>query len=209
MKGAPCVVAAAEHAGWAHLLCVGAAGDCPMVIERRRVSLIDDGLPCMPYHHETLRMAVADADALIARVRRSIAAHALAGVQRLAADLAPARTLVALAIREPPFADLPDSVASVRQSYRLQCSADGMMYQLALCHASRELGLGVHLFRRGDEARRAAERVGVTSAAIESFVNGPGRPPGPPWTGEHRRGYAAAIAVLADFAHGRLTVAPR
>jgi hypothetical protein len=41
---------------------------------------------------------------------------------------------------------------------------------------------------------------------VEAFVTGPGRPSGPPWTVEHRRGYAAAIGALAPRV-GRLTIA--
>jgi hypothetical protein len=72
-----------------------------------------------------------------------------------------------------------------------------MMYQLALCRAASDLGLDVHVCRRGKEASWAAARLDVRPAAVESFVNGPGRPPGPPWTQEHRRAFAAGIAVLA------------
>src|SRR5262249_7882371 len=89
----------------------------------------------------------------------------------------------------------------VRASYQLQCAADGMMYQLALCHAARDVGLDVDLCRRGDETARAAARLDVHRDAIESFVSVTGRPSGPPWTQEHRRAYAAGIAALA--AHAR------
>ena len=56
MKGAPCVVSVAEHTGWAHLVCVAAPGQVPAVIERRRVTLIDSGLPTQPYEHESTAM---------------------------------------------------------------------------------------------------------------------------------------------------------
>ncbi len=68
MREIPCVVSAAEHAGWAHTICVAASGNVPAVLERRRVALIDPGLPTMPYHHESLAMEEDEADALIARV---------------------------------------------------------------------------------------------------------------------------------------------
>ncbi len=196
-KPAPCVVSVADHAGWAHVVCVAAPGDVPAVVERRRVTLIDAGLPTLPYHHETIGMPEGEANALIARVRRSIAACASRALHQVVADLKPAYPVVALAIREPPFAELPETVAPVRQSYRLQCAADGMMYQHALCTAARDLGLEVHLFRRGDETARAAARLEVHPEALEAFVNGTGRPSGPPWTQEHRRAYAAGIAALA------------
>ena len=197
MKRMPCVVSVADHAVWAHVVCVAAPDGVPAVVERRRVTLIDAGLPTLPYHHESLAMREDEANALIARVRRSIAACTARALRRIVVDLAPAHPVVALAIREPPFAELPDTVATVRQSYQQQCAADGMMYQLALCGAAREVGLEVHQCRRGEERARAAARLGVEADDIESFVSGTGRPSGPPWTQEHRRAYAAAIAVLA------------
>jgi hypothetical protein len=206
MKSAPCVIGVADHAGWAHVVCVAAPGNVPAVIDRRRVTTIDARLPTMPYHHESLGLPVDEANALIARVRRSVAECSARALHGVIADLAPAYSIVALAIREPPFAELPDTVAVVRQSYPLQCAADGMLYQLALCRAARDLGLDVQLCRRGQEAARAAERLGVTTGAIEAFVRSTGRPSGPPWTEEHRRAYAAGIATLAAHPGSRLTL---
>jgi hypothetical protein len=83
-----------------------------------------------------------------------------------------------------------------------------MLYQLAFCRAARQLDLEVHMCRRGEETTRAAEQLGVTSVEIENFITRSGRPAGPPWTEEHRRAYAAGIAVLASFTRRRLTLAP-
>ena len=201
MRGAPCVVSVAEHTGWAHLVCVAASGRMPAVIERRRVTLIDSGLPRQPYEHDSTAMREDEANALIAQVRRSIAARTSDALTRVVTELPRSYAVVALAIRTPPFAGLPQTVAAVRKSYRLQCAADGMLYQLAICRAAQQLELEVHLCRRGGEAARAAQQLGVTPAEIEDFVSRVGRPAGPPWTQEHRRAYAAGIAVLA--AHGR------
>jgi hypothetical protein len=205
VKKAPCVLSVAEHAGWAHVVCVAAVDKVPAVVERRRVTLIDPGLPTMPYEHDTAAMKEDEANGLIARVRRSIDARASLALQRLATELAPAHAIVALAIREPQFAGLPKSVAAVRANYRLQCAADGMLYQMAFCRAARRLDLEVYLYRRGEEASRAAEPLKMTAAGIEQFVSRTGRPAGPPWTQDHRRAYAAAIAALS--AHTRLVMA--
>jgi hypothetical protein len=193
----PCVISAADHAGWAHFVCVAAPGQVPAVIERRQVTTIVAGLPTMPYHHESLALSLDDADALIARVRRSVAGCTSHALRERVAYLAPAYRVVALAIREPMFPELPDTVAVVRQSYRLQCAADGMIYQLALCDAATDLGIEVHRCRRGEEIARAAAGLQVAVREMESFVSVVGRPAGPPWTEEHRRAYAAGIAVLA------------
>jgi hypothetical protein len=121
-------------------------------------------------------------------------------------ELAPAHTAIALAIREPPFDDLPATVAAVRTSYRLLCAADGMLYQQAICRAARQLKLDVHTCRRGKETARAAQRLGVTPGEVDEFVSRTGRPAGPPWTQEHRRAYAAGIAALAAHARSRLRI---
>ena len=201
----PCVVGIADHAGWAHVVCTAMRGRVPAVIERRRITLIDAGLPTLPYHHDTLTMREAEADALIARVRRSIADRTSEALTRLVSEVAP-HTAVVLAIRELRFADLPRTVAAVRQSYQLQCAADGMMYHLALCHAARQLGLEVHQCRRGGETALAASRTGVTVEQMEAFVGDTGRPAGAPWTQEHRRAYAAGIAALAVHMPGRIRI---
>jgi hypothetical protein len=206
MKPTPCVISVADHAGWAHVICVAAPGNVPTVVERRRVTLIDAGLPTMPYHHESLGMSVEEADALIARVRRSISQHASRALHAVVSDMTPAYSVMALAIREPPFPVLPESVAAVRPSYQLQCAADGMMYALGLCRAAHDLGLDVDRCGRGEETARAAAQLGVLTTDIESFVGVTGRPAGPPWASEHRRAYAAGIAALAARARRRLEV---
>ena len=206
MRPAPCVVSVAEHTGWAHLVCVAARGNAPAVIARRRVALIDKGLPTMPYEHETTAMRDEEDKAVIARVRQSIAARTSDALRRVVIELAPAHTAVALAIRKPPFDALPATVAAVRTSHRLLYAADGMLYQLAVCRAARQLELEVHLCRRGEEAAQAAQQLGVTPGEIEDFVSRTGRPTGPPWTQEHRRAYAAGIAALAAHARSRLRI---
>src|SRR5262245_11157562 len=127
MKRAPCVISVADHAGWAYVVGVAAPEDVPAVVDRRRITLIDAGLPTLPYHHESLAMRVDEANALIARVRQSIAMCTSRALDRVVADLARSYAVAALAIREPPFPELPETVAVVRESYRLQCAADGMM----------------------------------------------------------------------------------
>ena len=204
MRRAPCVVSVAEHTGWAYLVCVAAGDGVPSVIERRRVVLIERGLPTQPYEHGSTAMREDEAQSLVEQVRRSIATHTAGALHRVVTELASTSTVVTLAIRKPPFPRLPKSIAAVRASYSLLCAADGMLYQLAICRAARQLGLEVQLCRRGDETSRAAEILGVTPGEIEEFVSRNGRPAGPPWTQEHRRAYAAGIAALAPHARKRL-----
>ncbi len=124
-------------------------GLVPAVIARRRVTLIDSGLPRQPYEHESTAMREDEANALIARRPRDSAA---------------------------PVCRPSETVAAVWKSYRLQCAADGMLYQLAICRAARQLGLDVHMCRRGEEISWAAEQLGVTLREVEEFVSRAGRP---------------------------------
>jgi hypothetical protein len=71
---------------------VAAHGNVPAVIECRRVALIDQGLPTMPYEHDTTAMREDEANAVIARVRRSIAARTSEALRRVVIELAPAHT---------------------------------------------------------------------------------------------------------------------
>src|SRR5437773_9588023 len=195
MRPAPCVVSVADHTGWAYLVCVAARGNVPAVIARRRVALIDQGLPTLPYEHETAVMTEDEAHAVIAAVRQSIAARTSDALRRVVIELAPAHTAVALAIRKPPFDTLPATIAAVRTSHRLLCAADGMLYELAICRAARQLELEVQMCRRGQETALVAQQLGATPGEMEEFVSRTGRPAGAPSTQEHCRAYAAGIAA--------------
>jgi hypothetical protein len=202
----PSILAVAEHTGWAHVVCVSARNRRPFVIARRRIALIDDGLPTQPYEHATRAMRPSDAEALVAKVRNSAARTTHLALARLADEMSREHQVTSLTIRKPPFEKLPASVADVHAKYQLMCSADGVLYHRAICNAAKRLGLEVQLCRRGGEIGLAAAALGVSPDAVEAFVTGPGRPPGPPWTVEQRRGYAAAIAALARHVRG-LTIA--
>jgi hypothetical protein len=202
----PSILAVADHTGWAYIVCVSARDRRPFVVTRRRIALIDRGLPTQPYEHDTRAMRPDDAQALVARVRTSIATTTDLALRRLVDELSPQHPVTALTIRKPPFEALPASVAAVHASHQLMNSADGMLYQMAICAAAKRLGLDVQLCRRGDEVERAATAIGASADAVEEFITTSGRPPGPPWTMEHRRGYAAAIAALAPRVRG-LTIA--
>jgi hypothetical protein len=193
----PSILAVSEHTGWAYVVCVSARDRRPFVITRRRIALIDPGLPTQPYEHETRAMRPGEAEALVANVRSSVARTTDLALGRLVDELSDEHPVVTLTIRNPPFEELPETVAEVHASYQLLCSADGALYNLAIRNAAKRLGLEVQLYQRGDEIGLAAIALGVSLDAVEEFVTGPGRPSGPPWTVEHRRGYAAAIGALA------------
>lgn len=192
----PVVVGVADHNGWAVLVSVAAVNGSPTVVDRRRVSLIEKGVPSQPYHHETLGLSDTEAEQLLRQVERSIAGCTALAFDRLSADLRPRYRVSSITIRQPPLASQPATVAEVHRSYYVTCRADGMLYHSAICRAARQLGWKLVLHRRGEELAQAAEALRASAPDVEQFINDLRRTLKPPWTAEHRNAFAAAIGSL-------------
>ena len=198
------VVGVSDHNGWAVLVSAAIANGAPAVVDRRRVSLIEDGVPSQPYHHETLALGDAESEQLLHKVRRSIAACTEHALRQLAADLFPRYRVAAVTIRHPPLADLPPTVGEVHRSYHATCRADGMLYHSAICQAARQRAWKVVLHPRGEEVAMAAAALHASTHHVERFVNGLKETLKAPWTAEHRDAFAAAIGSLGQQSRLRL-----
>jgi hypothetical protein len=190
----------ADHNGWAVCVTVAVDRGLPVVLDRRRVGVIESGVPSQPYHHETVGMPLPAAEKLVVRVRESVMRTTFARLSELRDELQPLSTIVAMTLRNPPLTYVPVTVAEAHKSYPVMCRADGMMYHDALCTAARRLGIALELHDRGEEIVRAADRLGVSLEELEHFLQTVGESLGPPWRKEHRLAAAAAMGVLADRA---------
>jgi hypothetical protein len=170
-----------DHAGWAIVVCV-AHGE---VIDRRRIELIEPGLPSMPYHHDAQGLPAGEAEALIARVRRSAASCAANALAALPANVE------AIAIRKRP--PLPGTIAGRIASYYAQTRADGVMYRDVLADAAQALGWSVVEYDAKTVLQKAAAALGLGDIAprLEQI----GKALGPPWQRDHRLATASAIAA--------------
>lgn len=196
-SGRPVVVGVADHNGWAILVSAAANNGEPIVVDRRRVMLIEKGVPSQPYHHETLTLRDAEAEQLLRKVRRSIAACTALAFDHLSADLAPRYRVCSITIRQPPLEHLPATVGEVHRSYYATCRADGMLYHSAICAAARRRRWTPVFHRRGEELAAAAEALQASAHDVERFLNGLKQTLKPPWTAEHRNAFAAAIGRLS------------
>jgi hypothetical protein len=188
----------ADHNGWAILVTAAAVDGRPIVVDRRRVELIAKGVPSQPYHHETLTLDDAEAEQLLSAVRTSIASCTSLALDRLASDLWPRYRVSSIAIREPPLAHVPTTVAAVHRSYHDTCRADGMLYHSAICTGARQRGWEVACHRRGEELALAAAALQTSPGEVERFVNELRPIVKPPWTAEVRHAFAAAIGRLGQ-----------
>ena len=188
------VIGAVDHYARAELVTLALRDGAPVFLDRRRVVLIDEGLPSAPYHHEALELDVGAATDLVNRVRRSVARCARAAMSTVLATC-DARMLILAA---SPYDSLPDSLEEVLRSRSLTLAADGMLYRESLAEAAAGLGLEVRRYpRRTDPTVLAAAAMGVGAAEVASLIARFGREAGTPWRRDHKLAAAAALSVLA------------
>jgi hypothetical protein len=172
------------------------------LLDRRRIDLTDGGLPTHPHHHQgswavgrylnvpgARALSLADAVALVERVRASAASGAREGLEALAAAV-PA-PIVRIAIRAWP--QLPSTTEERIADNRVQTIADSAMYREALAKAAEARGWSVYWYDRERVFRDAAAVLGRQD--VDAFLRAMGRSMGPPWQAKHQLAAAAAFAA--------------
>ncbi len=192
-------VGIAHHLGWAVAV---VATDDHRVVERRRVELIEQGLPAAPIHHEggahemhRSGPALSDGELaeLVATVRSSVARATAAALDELAevAEVAGA-PIVSLSLRA--WSDVPDDIAVLRRAPH-ESRADSIMYLRALADGARRRGWAVHHY---DANRVEADAAALLGPGGREVLHAPRATLGAPWTKDHR--IALAATVLATRA---------
>ena len=185
-------VGIAHHLGWA--VAVTASAD-HRVVDRRRIELIEPGLPSAPVHHEGgphllhRRGDPLDDDALralVAEVRASAVRATAAALDEIAAAV-PA-PIASLSLRAWPT-DFPTDVA-VQRRVPHESRADSVMYRQVLADLAGDRGWEVHLF---DAKAVEAEAARVLGARADEVLHGPRKALGPPWSKDHRMALAATV----------------
>src|SRR6266704_799171 len=73
----PAALGFRSHSGWTAMVAVGGPASAPVILDRRRIELIEGKIPRQPYHaSESLELSKAE----------KIIAHALETAKRLAVD---------------------------------------------------------------------------------------------------------------------------
>lgn len=187
----------AHHLGWA--IVVAASAD-HRVVDRRRIELIETGLPSAPIHHEggahpqhrsgelldDLALA-----GLVARVRASAVRVASAELNALGA--ATASPIVSISLRAWP-ADFPTDIPTLRR-VPYEATADSVMYREVLAELAEARGWVVHHFDAARVERAAAEVLGARAGEV---LHGPRAVLGPPWSKDHRVALAATVVCAAE-----------
>ena len=179
------IIGVSDHGGWAVLVTV--AGDGTL-LDRRRVGLVDEGLPKLPHHSEGQRLPLDDAVELVERVRVSAETHA--GLALDAVAMATPRIL-GVALRK--CQQLPPTIAERIKDYRSQNVADWVMYRKALASAAEARGWPVHWYDAKKVLDAASQALSVENLNAH-FIH-VRRAVGPPWDKDYKLAMAAAIVA--------------
>jgi hypothetical protein len=178
-------VGIAHHLGWA--VAVTASVD-HVVLDRRRIELIEPGLPTAPVEHEAKPLDDDAAARMVAEVRASALRTTSASLDQVAAALP--GPIVSLSLRAWPL-DFPDDIA-VQRRPPYDSRADSVMYCQVLAECAHLRGWEVHLFDAKDVEAQAARILGKRA---DDVLHGPRATLGPPWTKDHRIALAATIVA--------------
>lgn len=187
-------VGIAHHLGWA--VAVTAAAD-HRVVDRRRIELIEPGLPVAPVHHDggphllhrsgdpLDDAALAD---LVATVRASVQRETARSLDELASAVP--EPIVSLSVRGWPI-DFPQDV-SVQRRVPYESRADSVMYCAVLAELALDRDWTVHRYDAKDVEARAA---GILGGRADAVLHGPRTALGPPWSKDHRMALAATVVA--------------
>jgi hypothetical protein len=187
-------VGVAHHFGWA--VVVTASPDHE-VVDRRRIELIEPGLPAAPIHHvggpHLLHQPAQPVDdealeTLVRDVRASVVRSTSSAFDELAAALP--EPIVSMSVRSWP-ADFPKDVAVQRRA-PYESRADSIMYCMVLADVGRALDWDIHAY---DAKCVEAEAARVLGARADDVLYGPRTTLGPPWSKDHRTALAATVVA--------------
>jgi hypothetical protein len=179
----------ADHLGWAVAVTASRAQD---VVDRRRIELVEPGLPAAPIHYEGKRLDVAATVALVAKVRASVVRTTSAAFDELATELpAPVESI---SLRTWPL-DFPDDVA-VQRRPPYEARVDAIMYRQVLSELALARGWEVHLY---DAKHVVAQASRFLAERADEVLHGPRAALGPPWAKDHRVALAAAIVAARSL----------
>ena len=183
-----------HHYGWAVLVTASADHE---VVDRRRVELIEPGLPAAPIHHEggahPLHRTGQPLDdiglaELVGEVHASIVRTASAAFDELARELP--RPIATMSVRAWP-ADFPEDIA-VQRRVPYESRADSVMYCSVLAALAHERGWMVHTY---DAKTVEDDATRILGERADEVLHGPRATLGPPWAKDHRMALAATIVA--------------
>jgi hypothetical protein len=156
------------------LVLVSGAAASPVVLDRRRVELVDESLPRQPYHAVAEGGSPPSVIDNVTDAARNVVAGVLQSVTRVDA--------VGVVATER---SIPTNLDQILASHALLHAAEGHLFERAVIEAAHDAGLLTHV-------------VPPKSIEVSSAVDALGRSIGPPWQKDHKWAATAALAALGS-----------
>ena len=191
------VVGMKAHSGWAALVVVGKRDGDFVVIDRRRIELVEDEWAKQPYHAaEDLK-----SDAARNLIKRGIeAAHRIAILEMRAAvererGQGNEVTACAVLVADP----MPDwSTEEILAVHFRMHRAEGALFRDALVRATKACGLRLVAIPEKMLTKRAEQALGIPASGLVKKIAALGKSAGPPWGKDQKDAALAALVALQE-----------
>jgi hypothetical protein len=187
------------HSGWSAIVTVCLEKGAPVVLQRRRVHLVEMFTYTFrqPYHTAE-KMELAEARKFISQVRakaKDLAYRAIHGLKGELGELGYQLNhgVLLLASGRP----LPE-LEKILASHALIHTADGELFRECLLHAGERCGLAMASIKERELVEQAAKALRVTRPKLLKHVAEMGSPFGAPWTQDEKFAALAAWLALSD-----------
>ena len=183
------------HSGWAALVALGRRDGELVVVDRRRVELVEEEWAKQPYH------AAEELAAEAARklVKRGIDAAFRIALRELRAalksELARRNEVVACAVLVGNA--MPEwNVEQILAVHFRMHQAEGVLFRNALVYAAKECGVKVVEVPEKTLTTYAEEALALPSAKLSQTLSALGKQAGPPWGRDQKDAALAAMIAL-------------
>ncbi|MBI2994409.1 MAG: hypothetical protein HYY48_09595 [Gammaproteobacteria bacterium] len=183
------------HSGWAALVVVGKRDGNVLVVDRRRIELVEDEWAKQPYHAaENLKP-----DAARDVVKRGIAAAHRIAVRAMRAAVKQEQerenevTACAVLIANP----MPDwSTQEILAVHFRMHKAEGVLFRDALVRAAEACGLRLVAIPEKLLTKHAERALRTPASGLVKKIKALGKPVGPPWGKDQKDAALAGLVAL-------------
>jgi len=195
----PAALGVRAHSGWAAAVVIGRSVSSPVVLDRRRIELIDATMPGQPYH-AAAEMNLAEAERFIAECIRRTRRLASKAVSTVVDELRErGHTIVGCGLLLGSGRPLT-TLAATLASHPMIHTAEGELFRDALKHAAEKCGLPLVGVKEREACATAARELKVAERDLPMRLNALGKQIGAPWRQDEKLATLAAWLALTACA---------
>ena len=173
-RAKPAALGFRAHSGWAAAVVVGGSPGSPVVLDRRRIELIDSTIPGQPYH-AAAEMSFSEAERFIAQCIRRTHRLACQAVKSVVDELRErGHTIVGCGLLLGS-GRLLTTLAATLASHTMIHTAEGELFRDALKHAAEKCGLPLVGVKEREAYTRAASELKVAERDLPARLNALGK----------------------------------